>query len=310
MRIIFFGTPAYSAGFLHALIASDLKPVAVVSQPDRPSGRNKEILPTPVKELARANHIPVLQPTNVNDPPSIAALRKFEPDLIVVVSFGQIISKDVIDVPKYGCINVHPSLLPALRGATPLQSAILKGVSETGVTIMLMDEKMDHGPILAQISISVEANETYISLAEKTIDQGRPVLIDTIRKFIDKKITPQTQDHEKATFTKMLTKNTGKITGEQSVADAGRMMRALHPWPGLWCEYNGKRVKIFSFGEDTITNPHNSPGTFFTLPDYPHTLWYQLSDGAIALATVQPEGKNSMAGGDFARGYIRDNPSA
>ncbi|MDP2656211.1 MAG: methionyl-tRNA formyltransferase [bacterium] len=305
MRIIFFGTPAYSVGFLHSLISAGMKPITVVSQPDRPIGREKVIVATPTKELALANHIPVLQPEDVNDPTFISALKQLTPDLIIVVSFGQIISQDVINIPKYGCINVHPSLLPALRGATPLQSAILQGLSETGITIMLMDEKMDHGPLLAQKHIPISMDETYISLTEKTIDQGRSLLVDTIQDFVDGKITPQTQDHEKATFTKMLKKETGKVTGEKSITEVRRMLRALYPWPGLWCEYNGKRIKIHSIGEDTITDPPHPPGTLFTLPDYPHSLWYQLSNGSIELVTVQPEGKNNMSGEEFARGYLR-----
>lgn len=304
MRIIFFGTPAYSVSFLHSLIAADMAPIAVVSQPDRPIGRDKEILPTPVKELAQANNIPVLQPENVNDPASIEALKKLNPELIVVVSFGQIISNDIINIPTQGCINVHPSLLPELRGATPLQSAILQGLTQTGITIMIMDEKMDHGPILAQVAIPVAHNETYISLAEKTIDIGRTLFVDTVKKWLNGQITPQEQDHTKATFTKLLKKETGKITGDVSVAHIDRMIRALHPWPGVWCEYEGKRIKVLAVGR-TIADQSHPAGTLFTSSALDNGAWYQCADGAIELLSVQPEGKTAMSGEDFARGYIR-----
>ncbi len=306
MRIIFFGTPAYSVGFLYSLIAADMSPIAVVSQPDRPVGRDKEVFPTPVKELAEANNIPVLQPENVNNPEWISKIKALQPDLIVVVAFGQIISKEIIDIPKYGCINVHPSMLPLLRGATPLQGAILQGLSETGITIMLMDEKMDHGPILAQLRLPLEEDETYVSLAEKTIDLGRTLLIDTIKKWVAATITPQVQDHTKATFTKLLKKDTGKITPDMSVMQAQRMIRALLPWPGVWMEYERKRLKILSIGQ-IIANSDQLAGTLFSNTSLGNAVWYAATDGAIELISVQPEGKSVMSGEEFARGYIRSN---
>ncbi|MEK7103304.1 MAG: methionyl-tRNA formyltransferase [Patescibacteria group bacterium] len=306
MRIIFFGTPAYSVGFLYSLIAADMSPIAVVSQPDRPVGRDKEILPTPVKELAEANNIPVLQPENVNDPQSIANIKALNPDLIVVVAFGQIISKDIIDIPKRGCINVHPSLLPLLRGATPLQGAILQGLSETGITIMLMDEKMDHGPILAQLRLPLAQDETYVSLAEKTIDLGRTLLVDTIKKWTAGAITSKEQDHTAATFTKLLKKDSGKITADMPVIAIQRMMRALQPWPGVWMEHEGKRVKILSIGQ-RIAHTDSLAGVLFTNTSLGNGTWLSATDGALELTSVQPEGKAAMSGEDFARGYIRSN---
>lgn len=309
MRIIFFGTPSYSVGFLYSLIAADMPPIAVVSQPDRPVGRDKEVFPTPVKELAQANNIPVLQPENVNDPQWIKTLKDLKPDLIVVVAFGQIISKEIIDIPQYGCINVHPSMLPLLRGATPLQGAILAGLSETGITIMLMDEKMDHGPILAQLPLPLAEHETYISLAEKTIDLGRTLLVDTIKKWVADTITPSPQDHTKATFTKLLKKDSGKITPEHSVAAITRMMRALHPWPGVWIEHSGKRIKILSSG-DSIANTGHPAGTLFADSALGNSVWCAATDGAVELLSVQPEGKSPMSGEEFVRGYMRSNTNA
>ncbi|MBI2645277.1 methionyl-tRNA formyltransferase, partial [Candidatus Uhrbacteria bacterium] len=211
MRIIYFGTPDFSVAFLEALIAEGHIPVAVVSQPDKPQGRKHITEPTPVKKYAELHDIPILQPTNINTPETLEKIRVFQPDTIVVVAFGQILKQEILSLPRFGCINVHPSLLPKYRGAAPLQEAILHGDTETGVTIIQIDAKMDHGPILAQETLLLSSDETLSSLREKTTTLGSRLLIDVIKKIQDGAAQPHPQDDTLATYTRLLTRESGKI---------------------------------------------------------------------------------------------------
>ena len=207
-NIIFMGTPEYAVPYLEALIQSDMTPVAVITQPDKPSGRKGALEQSPIKQCAVKNGISVMQPDSVNTPDVVEKIRALHPDLIVVVAFGQIISQDILDIPRFKCINVHPSLLPKYRGPSPRQAPILNGDAQTGVTIMLMDEKMDHGPILSQATVPLDARETYETLCTKTIAVGVPLFIKTINEWVEEKITPQGQDHALATY------NQEKLAGQ------------------------------------------------------------------------------------------------
>lgn len=277
------GTPEYSGRYLQELINAGLRPVAVVTQPDRPAGRAQFVEPTPVKKIARENAIPVLQPEDIRALEWTEKIRELNPALIVVVAFGQIIPQSILDIPSRGCINVHPSLLPRHRGATPWQEAILQGDTMTGVTIMLMDVKMDHGQILAQEECRIAQDETMQSLEDKTATIGMPLLITAIEKWFAGIISPKEQNHEHATYTRLLKKESGKIDWSKSSAEIERMVRALNPWPGTWTEWNGKRIKILKAHLDT----HN----------------------ALVIDELQPEGKNPMGRESFINGYCHVIPS-
>ncbi len=304
LNIIFMGTPEYSVPYLEALIPSEFKPIAVVTRNDKPSGRRSAIESSPVKECAMRNGIQVLQPENTNTHETAEAIRALHPDLIVVVAFGQIISSEILDIPKYGCINVHPSLLPKYRGPSPRQAPILNGDTETGVTIMLMDEKMDHGPTLAQQSFSLDPLETYESLCEKTIRAGVPLLLRTLHGWINKTIIPKEQDHETATYTKLLTKESGRIEWLKSVDEIDRMVRALNPWPGTWTEWRGESVKILAAHPLVVELPIiRSVGIFEQRNK--KLLTISCGSGSLAIDLLQLPGKKPMDGQSFINGYFR-----
>lgn len=304
-RIIFCGTPDYSVPYLDALIRAGLAPIAVITQPDRPKGRSGKPTEAPVKRFAMKGGIPVLQPESVNTPEFIAEIDALDPDLLVVVAFGQILKQDFLDIFPKGTINVHPSLLPRHRGATPLQNTILAGDTETGVTIMLMDAKMDHGPILAQAPLTIGLDETLLGLAQKTIEIGTPLLVDTIYAWLNGTITPIEQDHDAATFTKLLKKEDGKIDWNDASFDIERKVRALSPWPGVWAELHGKRVKIFAVAHIPITVHETSRnpiqhGNVFVLGK---ELFVTCGDNtALSILKLQPEGKNPMTAEEYING--------
>lgn len=278
-KIIFMGTPDYAARYLDGLIAAGITPVAVITQPDRPAGRAQTIKPTPVKKIAQANAVPVIQPEDIRAQEWTKKILTYKPYLIVVVAFGQIIPQSILDIPKKGSINVHPSLLPRHRGATPLHEAILQGDNKTGVTIMLMDAKMDHGPVLAQKECLVAPDDTTQSLENKTAAIGIPLLIETIEKCLAGTLSPIEQNHEQATYTRLLKKESGKIDWSKSAVEIERMVRALTPWPGAWTEWNGKRIKILRARLD--------------------------KNGMFVIDELQTEGKKAMDAKTFVNGYVR-----
>lgn len=236
-RILFFGTPKIGEIILTSLIANNLSPIAVVTREDKPAGRGQKETPPPVKILALKSKIPVLQPSKLKENQEFfEKLRALKPDLGIVVAYGRIIPKEVLDIPKHGILNVHPSLLPKYRGASPIQSVILAGEKKTGVTIILLDEKLDHGSILAQKTLKIADNDTSLSLTKKLGELGAKILIEVISKWISGKIKLKEQDHKKATFTKMFKKEDGYID-PKNPPDHQRfqlMVRAFYPWPSAW----------------------------------------------------------------------------
>lgn len=276
-KIIFMGTPAYAGRYLEGLITAGLTPVAVVTQPDRPAHRAQTIEPTPVKKIAVAHAIPILQPEDIRDTQWTEKIKAINPDLIVVVAFGQIIPQSILDIPPKGCINVHPSLLPRHRGATPWQEALLQGDTTTGVTIMLMDAKMDHGPLLAQEKCAIAPHETTPSLEDKTAKIGVPLLIATIEKWFAGTGTPVVQNHSQATYSRLLKKDSGRIDWSKSAREIERMIRALEPWPGTWTEWQCTRIKILKA--------------------------HLNEQDALIIDELQPEGKKVMSATTFRNGY-------
>lgn len=233
INFVFFGTDEFAVGILEELATAGQSPAVVVTTPDRPAGRKMTLTPPPVKVWAENKNIPVLQPEKLNDE-FISKLKAKSYDLFVVASYGKIIPKKVIDLPEFGVLNVHPSLLPLYRGASPLESTILAGDTETGVDIMLIDEEMDHGPILAQEKITLSGNEHYPELRDHLAKIGGKLLAETIPLWIDRKITPTDQDHSKATYTKKITKEDGLIELTNPAKEIYRKFRAFDPWPGVY----------------------------------------------------------------------------
>ncbi len=245
MRIVFMGTPDFAVSSLEALIQSDHQVVGVVTQPDRPKGRGQESAPSPVKLVSQRARIPLLQPTKMKDPAFLDALRKWQPDLIVVAAFGRILPAVILQLPRSGCINVHASLLPQYRGAGPIQWAIINGEDETGITTMFMDEGMDTGDILLQQSLPIRPDDTAGSLSIRLADLGGRLLVDTIAQLQAGTLIRQPQDGSRVSMAPLLKKEDGLIDWTQSATGIERRLRGMTPWPGLYTFAGEERWTIW-----------------------------------------------------------------
>ncbi len=299
INVVFFGTPEFSKTFLADLLSNeDFFVSAVVTQPDKPVGRLKELLPSPVKILAQEHKKEILQPENWQDAKITSKLASYNADLFVIVAYGAIIPNSILSIPKKGCINVHPSLLPELRGPSPVQSAILQEKTSTGVSIMMIDEKMDHGPILAQAKMNIEPEETSDELLKKAAIIGSPLLIDSMKKYLNGELTPVEQDHKKATFCKLLKKEDGRIDWNATASKIHAQFRALQPWPGIFSELNGKRVKFLSL--NISERPSIAPGVIEIAEK---SLFVGTATNAIEIKTLQQEGKSPTSATEFLNGH-------
>lgn len=305
MKIIFAGTSEFGIPTLEKLKASASvetssdrhhELVLVITQPDKPAGRDKKLAPPPVKVWAQKNNIPVEQPEKIKD--LGLKLSSLNPDLLLVAAYGQIIPKDILDIPKFGSINIHGSLLPQYRGASPIQSAILNGNQETGITLIKMDDRMDHGPMIAREKIYLTGKEKFPELY-KTLSLVSAELVEkTLPDWFAGKITPEEQSHNEASFSKMLTRQDGKITWAQPAAVIDQQIRALNPEPGTWTELKGKVVKIL---EAEILPDHKIelPGKLYS---HNGEVAVKCLDNGLILKRVKLEGKNEISGKDFLNG--------
>ncbi len=303
VRIVFMGTPELSATLLAALLKNEYNVVGVVTKPDKPSGRKKEITPSPVKELALREALPLLQPVKM-DAEAIQAIANWKPDLIVVAAYGKILPAALLELPGFGCINVHTSLLPLWRGASPIQNALLAGATETGVTIMLMDTGMDTGDILTQKSVAIDRDDTHSSLLQKLTVTGTDLLLETLPQWIERRITPIKQNNEEATLCQLIEREDGRILWSSDAESIYNRYRALYPWPGVFTYFKGDnnllRLKLItlSFQKQNAHIVHPL-GTVFEIGE---KIGVQTGSGIIFLETVQLEGKTAVAIADFIRG--------
>src|SRR5437762_3895946 len=246
MRVVFFGTPEFAVPSLEALLGEGFDVVAAVTQPDKPQGRSRSTaVPPPVKTTAEADDVPVLQPERPSDPAFMERLRALAPDVGVVVAYGHILKPDLLALPRRGMINLHPSLLPELRGAAPVEWAILNGLTQTGVTIMQMDEGLDSGPILLQIPHDVDPDVTGGELSEHLSEMGAQALVEALALFQTNGLEPHPQEHARATYAPKLTRDTARILWAEPAERVSRLIRALDPRPGAWTELDGREVKLF-----------------------------------------------------------------
>ncbi|MBK8824282.1 MAG: methionyl-tRNA formyltransferase [Anaerolineales bacterium] len=297
IRIVFMGSPDFSLPGLSALAKSH-QVVGVVTQPDRSSGRGRELKAPPVKTLALALNIPIMQPEKLRTPEAMSQLQAWNPDLLVVAAFGQILKKDVLELPRYGCINVHASLLPRWRGAAPVNAAILAGDEEMGITIMQMDVGLDTGPMLAKKSIRLMPNDTTGSVLGALSTLGADLLLETLPEYLAGNLKPVPQPAEGATYAPMLKKEDGLLDFTRPAIELERRVRAMNPWPGAWFEWNGNPLKVakasvVSGGEGLVS------GSRFTVEGRPAVM---CADGALVLDEVQPSGKKIMSGKAFLSG--------
>lgn len=296
LRIVFMGSPDFSVPTLRRL--AELYPViGVVTQPDRPAGRGRLLTPPPVKVLAQALNIETIQPEKLKDPTAQERLQAWAPDLIVVAAFGQILRKSVLELPRYGCINVHASLLPRWRGAAPIQAAILHGDPQSGATIMRMDPGIDTGPILTQRALDIRPDDTAGTLSERLAEAGADLLIETLPGYLDGSIQPRPQSDEGATYASMLSKESGRLDFTQPAEALERLVRAMIPWPGAFMDWQGQPLKIHrAHAADSACGPAGQRCVVDGLPAV------STARGSLVFEEVQPAGKRSMPGRDFLRG--------
>jgi len=301
-KIVFMGTPDFAVRSLQALIDSAYEIVAVYTQPDREAGRGRHVRAAPVKQAAIARGLEVLQPVKLEDKASMAVLAKLAPELIVVAAYGHILPPGVLKLPVRGCINVHPSLLPQYRGSSPVASAILQGENVTGVTIMLLDEGMDSGPILRQIKVPISTEDTTGTLTANLATIGAQLLLETISDWLEARVEPQPQDESRATYSRQIAKEDGEIDWWLSALELWRSVRAFNPWPGSYASWAGKRLKIIQAvplnGEKT-----DETGKVIALQrSLPAQVGVITGDGILGLLRVQLEGKKEMSATEFLLG--------
>jgi len=295
-RIVFMGSPDFAVPVLETL-AARYRLIGVVTQPDRLAGRGGTLKPPAVKTAALRLNIPILQPEKLRNPEAMDQLRAWEPDLIVVAAFGQILRPDVLDLPKWGCINIHGSLLPRGRGAAPIQAAILAGDRETGITIMKMDAGVDTGPMLSQRAIPILPDDTAGTLFEKLAPLGAELLLETLPGYLSGEVQPQHQPTEGVTYAPMLKKEDGLLDFNQPAALLERRVRAFNPWPGTWFEFNSAPVKVLHVRVSAEKNP--GAGQRITLNEYPAV---GTKAGILILEEIQPAGRKPMSGKAFLAG--------
>ncbi len=299
MRVIFMGTPDFSVGTLEALIETGHDVVLAVTQPDKPKGRGKAMQFPPVKEAALAHDIPVYQPLKVREPECVEYLRQYNPDIIIVVAFGQILPKEILEMPKYGCVNVHASLLPKYRGAAPIQWAVINGETVTGVTTMRMDEGLDTGDMIMKTEIALDAKETGGSLFDKLAVEGAKLCVETVAAIEAGTASYTPQDHEKATLTRIIKKQLGNIDWTKSAKEIECLIRGLNPWPSAYTKLSQKTLKIWD--ADIIdADTDATPGTITAVAK--KELLVQTGKGQLSLREVQLEGKKRMEIDAFLRG--------
>lgn len=295
-RLVFMGSPEFSLPTLQAL-HDNFSVVGVVTQPDRPAGRGRDLKPPPVKTLAAELDLPVIQPKHLRDSEAIQQLQAWNPDIIIVTAYGQILRPAVLDLPPHGCINVHASLLPRWRGASPIQAAILHGDQQTGITIMKMDPGMDTGPILSQQSLRIDSDDTAGTLSPRLSQLGSELLLETLPRYLSGELIPQPQDNTLATSAPLLKKSDGQLDFTRSALELERQVRAYNPWPGAFTTWRDKPLKLHRVR--VASTPSKNPGKLLIHENLPAI---STSDGLLLLEEVQPAGKKPIPGGTFLNG--------
>ena len=304
MRVVFRGTPDFAVGTLEALLEAGHEVVAVVTQPDKPKGRGKTLMPTPVKEAALARMIPVLQPKKVREPEFVETLRKIGPDVIVVAAFGQIISKEILEMPRYGCINVHASLLPAYRGAAPIQWAVINGDKESGVTIMRMNEGLDTGDMIDKVVVPLDENETGGSLFDKLSAAGAKLCAEVLEKLENGTAVFEKQPELSTTdYAAMIDKKMGKINWERPAKEIEQLIRGLNPWPSAYTFMKGKSRKLWT-ASVVYEEREAVPGEIVEMGK--EGILVKTGEGLLLIRELQLEGKKRMDTAAFLRGYTVD----
>lgn len=295
VSVVFMGSPEFALPTLRAL-AAHYQVIGVVTQPDKPAGRGRSLTPPPVKQLADELGLPTIQPRRLREPEAMARLQAWQPDLIVVAAFGQILKPAVLELPPHGCVNVHASLLPRWRGAAPIHAALLAGDEQSGVTIMRMDAGVDTGAMLSQRSLPIQPSDTAGTLSEKLAVLGADLLLEALPAYLRGEIQPQAQDNSLATYAPMLQKEQGQLDFSQPAQALARQVRAYHPWPGTFTLWEGQVLKIHA--AHAIPEP-SQPGKRYIHEGLPAL---GCGEGMLVLDELQPAGKRPMPGRAFLQG--------
>jgi methionyl-tRNA formyltransferase len=298
-KIVFMGTPDFSVPVLQSLLQADYDVIAVVTQPDRPVGRKRVLTPPPVKTEALKHGIPVYQPEKIRVQEDLDEILALQPDLIVTAAFGQILPKELLEAPPYGCINVHASLLPELRGGAPIHYSIIQGKKKTGVTIMYMVERLDAGDMISQVEVEIEETDHVGTLHDKLSEAGSKLLLETLPDLLDGKLHPAKQDDTKATFARNIKREQEKIDWTKSGEQIYNHIRGMHPWPVAYTTFEGAVIKVW-WGEKIISNT-SSPGEIIDVQKD----GFVVSTGnetAIKITDLQPSGKKRMSALEYLRG--------
>lgn len=302
IRIVYMGTPDFAVEPLEAIIKAGYEVAAVVTQPDKQKGRGKEVKMTPVKVCALRHGIPVFQPVKIKEPEAVAELEKYQADLFVVAAFGQLLSEEILNMPEYGCINIHASLLPAYRGAAPIQWAVLNGEKESGVTIMQMDKGLDTGDMLLKRSVELSPKETGDSLHDKLMHLGAELIVEALSKLEKGELVPEKQKDELSSYAKKLTKAMGQIDWSKDAVSLERWIRGLNSWPSAYTFFGGKTLKIW---EAQVTEENGAqkaePGQVVSVSRESFTV--ACSQGALQILSLQLEGKKRVLTREFLLGY-------
>lgn len=299
-HIVFMGTPQFAVTILESLVRSSYRVAAAYTQPDKPSGRKQRLTPLPVKEIAVKHQIPVVQPMTIKSTEVVRELASFKPELIIVAAFGQILPAEVLSLPKSGCLNVHPSLLPRHRGPSPAAHALLCGELLTGVTIMLMDEGLDSGPILAQKEVGISSTDTTGSLTAKLAHAGADLLMETLPQWLGGELEPKPQDETQATYSRLITNEDAEIDWHLPAVELWQRVSAFNPWPSCYTRSQGKRLKIHKTA--LLSKPAKGRvGQVIALRE-PPGIGVVTGEGILGLCQVQLEGKRAMPVADFVRG--------
>ena len=323
MKIIYMGTPDFAVAPLEAILKAGHEVTVVVTQPDRQKGRGREVQYSPVKECALSHGIPVLQPVKIKEKEAVEELRKYPADIFVVAAFGQLLSEEILSMPKFGCINIHASLLPAYRGAAPIQWCVINGEEKTGVTIMQMAKGMDTGDILLQKEVVLDEKETGGSLFDRLMETGAELIVEALPEIEAGELTPVKQKEELATYAGKITKDMGNIDFTKSAVTIERLIRGLNPWPSAFTHYKGKMLKIWeadvvsecadagadgngcsgaeNAGSAGMSTESPAPGIVIALDKESFTL--ATGEGALRIRSLQLEGKKRMSCAEFMRGY-------
>jgi methionyl-tRNA formyltransferase len=299
MKIIFMGTPDYAVGALESIIEAGHEVTLVVTQPDKPKGRKGQVQFPPVKECALKYNIPVFQPVKIKTPEAVAELRKYEADIFVVAAFGQILSREILDMPRLGCVNIHASLLPKYRGASPINWCIIDGEEKTGVTIMQMDSGIDTGDILAVKTVEIDKKETAESLFDKLTKAGAQLIVETLPRLERGEITPIKQDESLSSHTRMMDKALGRIDWKKSAAAIERLVRGLNSWPSAYTSFNGKTLKIW---DSEVANSEKAAGYGEIVEVGKDYFDVSCGEGVLRINELQLEGKKRMDTKSFLLG--------